>query len=536
MQGKTDWLKWALAIVVIAALVVAGSRLVRGQSQSASSALTQVVQVTRGNMTASVSPTGQVAAQQQVQLSFDVSRLPVTEVLVAAGQEVEKGDVLVKIDASSLERAVEQAEANLLSAEEALEKARNPYTALERQKAELDVAQAQVALALAKQDSLEDLIAQAEFDLESARLNLLITKSGTSVGKTVRDLLYTVAWHERNLRNLQEENRQGKVGQDELAEAEQELARVTAQLRSAEATARTARSAAEEKVSEAEKSLADLKVGSSSLAVAEVNNKVAQVEYNLARATETLAEMIAGADARSVQLAQARYESARATLEDAQGRLESATMVAPFSGTVTAVGVKAGDLVSSGTNVVTLADLTKLEVVATVDETEISQVKVGQTASITFDAVSGARFTGRVVQVPLVGQLVQNVVSYDVVLSMEGTGGGALLPGMTANVTIIVGQKQNVLLLPVLAIAREDTGDVVTLEDTGETTPVEVGLSNGTYVEIVRGLNEGDRVVVAYSASSTENSMFPGGMMGVQVMVEPQGGGGAPRQGGAAGR
>jgi multidrug efflux pump subunit AcrA (membrane-fusion protein) len=91
---------------------------------------------------------------------------------------------------------------------------------------------------------------------------------------------------------------------------------------------------------------------------------------------------------------------------------------------------------------------------------------------------------------------------------MEGTGGGALLPGKTANVTIIVGQKQNVLLLPVLAIAQEDTGDVVTLEDTGETTPVEVGLSNGTYVEIVRGLNEGDRVVVAYSASSTEQQFF----------------------------
>jgi HlyD family secretion protein len=529
MQRVRGWLKWAVvgvAIAVIGGVVFAGLKLVRGRSQSTSD-LTQVVQVTRGSLTASVSPTGQVSAKKRAQLVFDVSRIPVTEVLVIAGQKVRQGDVLVRIDPSSLERAIQQAEADLLSAEEALEKAKNPYTALDLQKAELDVAQAEVALAQAKQQTVEKSLAQAQFDLESARLNLPITQSGSSVGKTPRDLEYTVAWHERNVRNLQAQLQQGKVDQTKVDEEAQTLAKVTAQLEAAQATARTAVTAAQEKVTQAEEALADLKAGSSSVAVAQVKNKVSQAEYNLAKAKDSLATVAAGADAKAVQLAQARYESAQAALEEAQAALESATMVAPFDGTVTAVGVEVGDLVSSGTNVVTLADLTNLEVVATVDETEISQVKVGQAASITFDAVTGARFTGKVVEVPLVGQLVQNVVSYDVVLSLEGADGESLLPGMTANVTIIVGQKQNVLLLPALAIAQGDSGNVVTLQDTGETTPVEVGLSNGTYVEIVRGLNEGDQVVVAYSASTTQDSRFPGA--GMAVMIEVGRGGGPPQ-------
>jgi RND family efflux transporter MFP subunit len=474
-----------------------------------------------------------VASQQQVELTFDVSRLPVTEVLVVSGQEVKKGDVLVKIDPSSLERAVEQAEASLLSAEEALEKAKEPYTALELQKARLDVALAEVALAQVSQDDPDELIKQAESNLEIARLNLTLTRSGTGVGKTVRDLRYTVAWHQRNVANLQQQFNQGLVGAEQVTEAGQTLTSMQAQLLAAEGTARDTVEGAEKQVSEAEDILADLRAGSKSVALAEWNNRVAQAEYNLAKAKDTLATMEAGADAKAVQLAQARYDAAKASLEQAEETLESAAMVAPFDGTVTSVGVEVGDLVSSGTRVVTLSDLNKLEVVATVDETEISQVKVGQNASITFDALSGVKFTGKVVEVPLVGQLVQNVVSYDVVLSLEGTGGESLLPGMTANVTIVVGQRQNVLLLPALAIAQDDSGDVVTLEGSEGTVPVQVGLSNGTYVEVVRGLNEGDRVVVAYSSTSSDSLRFPGAGMGVMVQV---GGGGQPPQAPPAGR
>ena len=172
------------------------------------------------------------------------------------------------------------------------------------------------------------------------------------------------------------------------------------------------------------------------------------------RPRTSLATIQAGADAKTVQLAQARYEAAQATLDKAQATLEAATIVAPFDGTVVAVGAEVGDLVSSNTSIVTLADLSGLEVLASVDETDISQVKVGQEAQITFDAFTGSTFRGKVLEVPLQGTLSQNVVTYQVRLSLEGAQDVSLLPGMTANVKIVTGQRQNVLLVPLLASAE----------------------------------------------------------------------------------
>jgi HlyD family secretion protein len=248
--------------------------------------------------------------------------------------------------------------------------------------------------------------------------------------------------------------------------------------------------------------------------VVQARNKVAQAEYNLAKAKDSLDTILAGPDAKAVQLAQSRYDAAKATLADAEASLEAATMVAPFSGTVISVGAEVGDLVSSNTTVVSLADLSDLRVLATVDETDISEVEVGQEAEITFDAFSGRKFRGQVLEVPLEGSLVQNVVSYEVPVSLEGTEGISLRSGMTANLSIVVGRRQNVLLVPVLAVQQGEDGDVVLVQDTpgGEAvaTRVEVGLTDGTYVEVLRGLNEGDQVVVEYEASTQQNGNFRG--------------------------
>jgi HlyD family secretion protein len=260
--------------------------------------------------------------------------------------------------------------------------------------------------------------------------------------------------------------------------------------------------------------LAELQSGSEALALVQARNKVAQAKYNLAKAEDSLATILAGPDAKAVQLAQSRYDAAKATLADVEASLEAATMVAPFDGTVISVGAEAGDLVSSNMNVVTLADLSDLRVLATVDETDISQVQVGQEVQITFDAFSGRRFRGQVLEVPLEGSLVQNVVSYEVPVSLEGAEGVSLRSGMTANLNIVVGRRQNVLLVPVLAVQEGEDGDVVLVQDSprGEAvaTRVEVGLSDGEYVEVLRGLNEGDQVVIEYQASTQQMGAFRG--------------------------
>jgi HlyD family secretion protein len=521
-----QWRTWAIvAVVVIAAVGVLFLRTRSSTSQADS--FTQVVAVERGSLVAAITPTGEVTTQRRAELSFDVSKIALLELNVTPGQQVREGEVLARIDAASLQRAVDQAEADLLSAEEALEEAREPYSELDVQKAELDVAQAEVALEEAKlalQELVDpDLVAkalqQAESAAETARLNLVITEHSSAVGKTVRDLEYTVAWQERKLRSLQAQLEQGKVEQSAVDEQSEVLAEARAQLAAASASAQTSLAAAEDRVTEAEEVLSELQGSSSSLTLAQARNKASQAEYNLAKAEETLATMLSGSDAKALQLAEARYEAAKATLEEAQATLEAATMVAPFDGTVISVGAEVGDLVSSNINVVTLADLTDFEVLATVDETDISQVEVGQEVQITFDAFPGRRFRGQVLEVPLEGTLVQNVVTYEVPVSLEGAEGVAIKSGMTANLSIVVGRRENVLLLPALAVLEAEEGRVVMVQDTLQSeavaTPVEVGLSDGTYVEVLRGLNEGDLVLVEYESSEEQMGGFRGGFGGI---------------------
>jgi HlyD family secretion protein len=280
-------------------------------------------------------------------------------------------------------------------------------------------------------------------------------------------------------------------------------------------------------LAQAQESLAELEAGSDPLEVRRAETQLAQAEYDLAQARADLADIAAGSDPKEIEVTQAKLVSAQATLEEAQAALAAATMMAPFDGTVVSVGAEAGDLVSSGTVIVSLADLSNLRVRAFVDETDISQVEIGQEANITFDAFPGQRFRGQVLEVPLQGELSQNVLTYEVPVSLEGSEDVALKPGMTANVSITVGRRQNVLLVPALAVQQGEEGNVVLVQDTpegpGVAVPVQTGLSDGTYVEIVRGLIEGDRVVVEYQAAE-DQFMGPGGF-GRLISV----GGRAPR-------
>jgi len=128
--------------------------------------------------------------------------------------------------------------------------------------------------------------------------------------------------------------------------------------------------------------------------------------------------------------------------------------------------------------------------------------------------------------VPLKGKLVQNVVSYEVPVSLGGVEGVSLKPGMTANLSIVVGRRQNVLLVSVLAVQQGEDGDVVLVQDSPNgaavATPVELGLSDGTNVEVLRGLNEGDQVVIQYTTTTQQTNQRGG--FEPEMFVVPGGG------------
>jgi HlyD family secretion protein len=184
--------------------------------------------------------------------------------------------------------------------------------------------------------------------------------------------------------------------------------------------------------------------------------------------------------------------------------------------------VSVGDKVASNTTILTLANLKALQVVASVDETTIRQVSEGQDATITFDAFPGQTFTGKVLEVPLQGSLQGDVMVYSVPISLTGAEKLSLLVGMTANVDIQVGDATDALLVPTLALQQSNNMVQVLVPNTTdaegapEAVPVEIGLSDGTYTQITKGLNAGDQVVVQLSSGSSSSTPrnMGGGIMG----------------------
>jgi HlyD family secretion protein len=147
--------------------------------------------------------------------------------------------------------------------------------------------------------------------------------------------------------------------------------------------------------------------------------------------------------------------SARAQVDRAKINLNYATIYSPINGVVIARNVDVGQTVASSFNTPTLFtisdDLTKMQVQASIDEADIGQVKVGQTVAFTVDAYPSRTFQGTVSQIRLSPTTVQNVVSYTVMVDLDNKD-MALLPGMTANVTIDVQTAENVLKVPAAAL------------------------------------------------------------------------------------
>jgi HlyD family secretion protein len=210
-------------------------------------------------------------------------------------------------------------------------------------------------------------------------------------------------------------------------------------------------------------------------------------------------------------------------LDAAQVNLDYTNIISPVDGTVVSRNVTMGQTVAASFQTPTLfliaTDLTKMQVDANVSESDIGGIRNGNKATFTVDAYSRRAFEGRVTQVRQSPQTVQNVVTYDVVVSVDNSD-LALKPGLTAATRIIVDQRSAVLRVPNQALRYVPTGTVLhetkqprvwVLRD--ETpTPVQVtgGLEDDEFTEIVQGdLKVDDKVIIA------EQQNPPNGRSGV---------------------
>ena len=251
----------------------------------------------------------------------------------------------------------------------------------------------------------------------------------------------------------------------------------------------------------------------------------------------------------NVNSARMSVENAEISLEDAQKNLDDYTIKAPIDGTIITKNKKAGEKLEQGTaNTEPMAiiyDMSVLKVSLTIDESDIHNIEMGQSVSITADAVEG-RFTGEVTKVGIDGTSSNGVTTYPVEISI--TEYGDLLPGMNVDCEIQIEAVEDVIAVPVSAIQRGNTVYVKGRKtDDNDKAPdgfysqkVETGVSDSVYIEIKDGLKEGDEIVTSITPSGVEaqgeqTQEMPGmgGMMGGDM---PSGGmGGGPSRGGMGG-
>ena len=207
------------------------------------------------------------------------------------------------------------------------------------------------------------------------------------------------------------------------------------------------------------------------------------------------------------------------TLENQYDALDNYTITAPIDGTIVDKDAKGGEKVSAGETLCVIYDLSYLSVTLDVDELDISQVKVGQRATVTADAVAGIEYEGVVTRIGINGTAGAGVTTYPVTVRVDKTEG--LLPGMNVDVSIVVAESGDALSVPAASIQRGDLIFVKTTDgSTGEGAPegyaavkVKTGISDSDYVEILEGLDDGAEI--AYIPDDVVAKDFLTMMMGM---------------------
>jgi HlyD family secretion protein len=452
-----------IVLLAAVALVFAGSQLMGGNQANAAEGI-QTVVVERTTLRASVDATGSVAPETRLGLSFK-SAGRVAEIMVEEGDQVKGGEILAKLETADLEQALIQAQASLAISEAQLAQTEEGASAE-------DLASARAALESALADYEEVKVGPSQEDITVAKADM--EKARIALEKAQADY-DRISWQAGIGATAQASTLQQASVDYERARAQYELTvdRPT-------------------------------------------NSELKQAEAQIAQARATLADLEEKPTPEELTIATAQVTQARSTLTQAQLNLDEATLVAPFTATVADVNIEVGQIVNSGTPVIVLTDPTSYYVDLYIDETEIGQVQVGQPVVITPDAFPNEEIEGEVTAIKSIGTVSGGIVTYEVRVEIVPTE-VLIRPDMTVSATVVVEEKENVLLIPNRAIRRE--GDVMyveVLDPSGGTevrrVAIATGASNDAVTEVTAGLEEGD--VVVTSVVRGDEFQGPMGMFG----------------------
>jgi len=286
------------------------------------------------------------------------------------------------------------------------------------------------------------------------------------------------------------------------------------------ATAEAAVTAAEQALEAAQLQLDELREGATESAIAAAQGAVDTANANLVAAIAARDDLLAGASQEDIDLQLQQVQIAELAVEQGRQNLEDAALVAPFDGTVAAIAINVGDLVTSATPAITLLTPDALEVELTLGETDLPTVRVGQKGVIIFDAIQEKAYPLTVTSIGLAPTTQQGVVTYLATAQLAGFDPGADVrpaPGMSGAAVIVTQEKTDVLAVPNQAIRRRGQNRTVEVVIDGklETRVVQTGASDAEKTEILSGLKTGDLVALPGSApaeEAVEAEELPGGI------------------------
>jgi len=526
--------------------------------------------VEKGALVVSITGSGQVSASNQVDLKPKASG-EVVYVGVQNGQEVRAGALIAQLDARDAQRAIRDAEASLVSAKLSLEKLQKPAD-------NLSILQAENSLIRAKESkqNAEDAIAKGLEDGFNTVSDVFV--DAPTIVNGLQDLLYLsspglgasgsqwnldfyanaiaqyddvamifrndvdVKYHDaRDLynKNFSDYKSTSRLSDDTKIETLiDETYDTTRSLADAVKSTTDLIRLYQDKLSEHNRTPAQLsttqistlnsyitKLNSHLSGLLSIKNSLQNNKNTLANADRAILESEAsfaklrgGADILDIQSSELALQQRKNALLDAKEKLVDYFMYAPFAGTIAKLNVKRSDAVTSGTLAATLITKQKIAEIS-LNEVDVSKIKVGQKTTLTFDAVSGLSIAGSVAEVDTVGTVSQGVVTYTVKIGFD-TQDDRIKPGMSVSAAIITDVKQDVLIVPQSSVKSQGDTYYVEIFDSplasdgdiqGTTSSVlpqrrivGVGISNDTSSEIIFGLKEGDQVVSRTITATTQ--------------------------------
>lgn len=499
------WLNYALGALCLGA--IAAAVLVVGPSASSQTGVTRTAKVAEGVVQSTVSGSGNLAPASQLNLGFKTSGT-VTAIYVKQGQYVTEGKLLATLDPQSAEVTLEQAKAALLSAEANL--AREQET-----DGEASSGSAGNGSVGAADNSASAAVASAAS--VSATTPSTVPQQEAQPQRATEQTAEAQTEH-----NSKHETKRGtKGGHAQGGES-------STATKPAETTTTPAKSTLSTATREANIASARANVKSDSLTVQ--NDEQAVAATKLFAPEDGTIVSLSGQVGEVVSASGTTRDSASTGSSDASSSGSSASDVSAASRGASGSGSSGSGSSGSGSSsaFAVLSDLSSMQLVVALSESEIGHVKVGQIATVTIEALEGRKLAAHVSEVATTSTSSSGVVSYDVTFTLDQMEAG-LRPGMSATAEVVVKQEEG-LNVPTSAIK----GGSVTVARNGkdETRRVTTGLAGDSSTIVLSGLKAGETVVLptALSTSSATSltsrlSRLGGGGLGGGGAF-PAGGGG----------